>query len=112
MSVTQTRDPDTLKLSFLTTDLPLTQVETIVYAHSNQDGKVEFHYSHQIIRERHLENAPWDERETVVRSPLTRSLAEQIRSGAIMELANDTFTDVVELNGPVGKDPTMMGWAG
>jgi hypothetical protein len=111
MPVTATSDPDVVKVSFQTSLSALSQIETIVYARAMDDGLVDLYYSHQVFRERNTEEAPWDPRETIQRTPLNRALSEQVRVGAMMELFNQFFGGLQVLSVPPGSDPVAFQWS-
>jgi hypothetical protein len=111
MPVTATSNPDVIRVSFKTMSAALNEVEAVVFARAMDDGRVELHYSHQVFRERPIEDGPWDERETIQRTPLTPALSEQIRVGAMLEIFSRFFCAGLQtLRIPPGSDPTAFQW--
>jgi len=111
MPIATTSDPDVIRVSFKTMSTPLTELEAVVFARAVDDGRVELHYSHQVFRERPIEDGPWDERETIQRTPLTPALSEQLRVGVMLEIFSRFFCGLQTLKVPPGSDPTVFQWA-
>lgn len=108
-TVTQTRDPYTVRLTFLTVSESCKQNEAVCYLHITADGKIDVHYSHEVIRVRAMDTGPW-EQETVMRMPMSKTLEVQLLLGALRAHCDHAFNDGVKwMTVPPGIDPTELG---
>jgi hypothetical protein len=107
--VTQTKEPYTVRVNFLTVNTGTQQVEAICYLHIGPDGKVEIYYDHEIIRVRAMESSPW-EREDKIRLPMNRASEAKIIEGVMRAVCSCYFHfDLKTMTMPVGMDPTSLG---
>jgi hypothetical protein len=107
--VTQTRDPYTIRLSFLTVDEPRKQNEAVCYLHITDAGKIDVYYSHEMIRVRAMDTGPW-EQETAMRMPMSKTLEVQILLGSLRAHCDHAFSGGVKwMSVPPGVDPTELG---
>jgi len=108
--VTHTKEPYTLRVSFLTLDEPCKQTEAVCYLHANKDtSRVDIYYSHEVFRIRPLESAPW-EADNPVRVPLGHTLRAQILVGVQRAICGYLMGgEVHTMTVPPDVDPTALG---
>jgi len=109
MSVTQTKEPYTLRVNFFTVDEPRKQTESVCYLHINEFGRVDMYYSHEATRIRALDNGPW-EQDNITRMPMSQVLRAQVFLAAMRALCSTMVNETVKvLTIPPGDDPTRFG---
>jgi hypothetical protein len=107
--VSPTKDPYTIRVTFLTADESTKQTEAVCYFHINDAGRANVYYSHEVFRSRALDSGPW-EQEMAVRMPMNQAVELKMMEGVLRALWSYAVNPELQaMTVPIGMDPTGLG---